>query len=317
MIDLIIPAYNAHDTIEYAIASVATQLGRDDIRVTVVDDCSDKPYAYLLPKFCGMLKDIQIVRMEENGGPGAARQFGIDNTDRPYIMFMDADDILINVAATRKLRAPLDKDKNVYLVSAGFYEEAENGNVVEHQNDLVWTFGKMYRRTYLQESKIGFNNTRANEDTGFHTKLRAVAKETDLIWFMPDFVYMWRFQPASITRINDAEYGHNKGFIGYIDNKIEALQLKQAHPQFVKEHSMGVLTECYRSYVSTSVHRAEFTETVKTYSRKFWTQVAREVYYGDTPFAREEIFKAFRQTAPAALPTVTVDQFIQMLEEME
>jgi hypothetical protein len=202
-------------------------------------------------------------------------------------------------------------------VSAGFYEEAENGNVVEHQNDLVWTFGKMYRRTYLQESKIGFNNTRANEDTGFHTKLRAVAKETDLIWFMPDFVYMWRFQPASITRINDAEYGHNKGFIGYIDNKIEALQLKQAHPQFVKEHSMGVLTECYRSYVSTSVHRAEFTETVKTYSRKFWTQVAREVYYGDTPFAREEIFKAFRQTAPAALPTVTVDQFIQMLEEME
>lgn len=313
MVDLIIPAYNAHKTIGYTIASVVNQLDHSEVKITIVDDCSENNYAEIVKRFDGLVS-IREIRMPENGGPGLARQFGIDNTTEPYLMFMDADDILVNVATIRKLKAPLDKDKNVYLVSAGFYEENENDIILEHTQDLVWTFGKMYRRSYLQEYNIRFNSTRANEDTGFHTKMRAVAKETDLVWFIPDFVYMWRHQPNSITRENNFEYGHNKGFIGYIDNKIEALTFPNVHPQFTREHSMSVLTECYRSYINTSTHRSEFTDVVRNYSRKFWNECAKKIYYEDVDWARKEIYKTFVQSAPQALPLITFDQFLEVVE---
>ena len=39
-IDIIIPAYNAHNTIDKALASIACQNISDKIKVTIVNDCS-------------------------------------------------------------------------------------------------------------------------------------------------------------------------------------------------------------------------------------------------------------------------------------
>ena len=44
MIDLIIPAYNAHDFISDLLFSVASQTISDKINVIIVDDCSKKDY---------------------------------------------------------------------------------------------------------------------------------------------------------------------------------------------------------------------------------------------------------------------------------
>ena len=312
-IDLIIPAYNAHDTLGYALASVATQLEHARIRVTIVDDCSDETYDRVVEQFQGLL-NIQVLRTTSNGGPGVARQYGIDHTDLPYIVFMDADDLLINVMALRKLRAPLDTDATIYLVSAGFYEEGPTGNVVEHQRDMVWTFGKMYRREYLQKRGVRFNLTRANEDTGFHTKLLATATVEDYVRFIPDFVYLWRFQPNSITRENDNEYGYNKGFIGYIDNKIEALLLPNASPEFVRSHVFEVLTECYRTYVNTTEYRPEFQDTVLSYSKKFWTECASRYFHDDAEFTKKEVLRNLIRVPIRAIPTLTWEQFIDLIK---
>jgi glycosyltransferase involved in cell wall biosynthesis len=48
MVNIIIPAYNAHKTIRQAIASVASQENQEQIKLTIVDDCSSEPYNYLL-----------------------------------------------------------------------------------------------------------------------------------------------------------------------------------------------------------------------------------------------------------------------------
>ena len=42
------PAYNGHETIRQAISSVASQDGLEEILMTIIDDCSDEPYDYLL-----------------------------------------------------------------------------------------------------------------------------------------------------------------------------------------------------------------------------------------------------------------------------
>ena len=71
MVNIIIPAYNAHKTIRQAIASVAVQDNQDNIKLTIVDDCSDEPYDYLLDDYKYL--NINILRKPFNSGPEIGR----------------------------------------------------------------------------------------------------------------------------------------------------------------------------------------------------------------------------------------------------
>ena len=95
LIDIIIPAYNAHNTIENTLLSIASQTIRDQIKVTIVNDGSKKDYSKIIKKLSNLL-DIEEIILEKNVGCGKARQIGLDKTKSKYIMFVDADDMLAN-----------------------------------------------------------------------------------------------------------------------------------------------------------------------------------------------------------------------------
>ena len=92
-IDVIIPAYNVPDHILFrCLASIACQDIASELEVTIVDDAStEQNYAKVAKNFDDILK-INILRYEVNGGPGVARQYGMDHTSNGYITFIDADD---------------------------------------------------------------------------------------------------------------------------------------------------------------------------------------------------------------------------------
>ena len=72
MVDIIMPAYNSHNTIVKAISSVATQTYRNQIRLYIVDDCSDYGYDEQIAVFKDLL-NIKVFRLDKNSGPGVAR----------------------------------------------------------------------------------------------------------------------------------------------------------------------------------------------------------------------------------------------------
>ena len=51
MIDIIIPAYNAHDTIEKSLLSILIQSEINNINVYIVNDCSKNDYSYFIKKY--------------------------------------------------------------------------------------------------------------------------------------------------------------------------------------------------------------------------------------------------------------------------
>ena len=51
MIDVIIPAYNAYDTIERTLKSIEKQTIKSLLKVYIVDDCSSRDYNYLKDLF--------------------------------------------------------------------------------------------------------------------------------------------------------------------------------------------------------------------------------------------------------------------------
>jgi len=127
-----------------------------------------------------MLK-INILRYETNGGPGVARQYGLDHTSNGYITFIDADDTFNGAFALKALRNAIEMNNGLYQMSVGVFDEVHETDIPEgtgpmlmsHEKDLVWMFGKMYRRSFIDKYGIHFHETsRANEDNGFNTWCR-------------------------------------------------------------------------------------------------------------------------------------------------
>jgi len=94
MIDIIIPAFNAHDTIEDTLNSIALQVAREYVKVTIVNDNGNN-YNDIVASFKKKL-DIKELHKRVNGGAGLARQHGLDNTKNPFVVFIDASSLFSN-----------------------------------------------------------------------------------------------------------------------------------------------------------------------------------------------------------------------------
>ena len=90
-IAVVIPAYNSARTLGAALASVAAQT-LTPVAVVVGDDHSDDGTAALAARWQGLLP-VEVVRLERNAGPAAARRAAIARIDAPLIALLDADDV--------------------------------------------------------------------------------------------------------------------------------------------------------------------------------------------------------------------------------
>lgn len=86
-ISVIIPAYNAQDTIEKAVNSV---VGKDMEIVIVVDGATDNTLT-ICQRLAEKRKEIRVI-YQENQGVFIARKVGINQAKGTYIMFLDSDD---------------------------------------------------------------------------------------------------------------------------------------------------------------------------------------------------------------------------------
>lgn len=95
MITVVIPYYQRSSGIlAKALSSIATQQGCSlPVHVIVVDDASPAPAGPELAAAAPMPHPVQVI-VQPNGGPGAARNTGLDNAPpgTRYIAFLDSDD---------------------------------------------------------------------------------------------------------------------------------------------------------------------------------------------------------------------------------
>jgi len=92
-VTVVIPAYNAQDTLHRAISSVLAQTSPPR-EIIVVDDHSEDRTAACAEAFRngGGAVRIEVVRLPANRGPAAARNAGWDLASGDHIAFLDADD---------------------------------------------------------------------------------------------------------------------------------------------------------------------------------------------------------------------------------
>ena len=91
---VIIPLYNKERTIRNTIESVLQQ-SYPNFEIIVVNDGSQDESVSIVKS----ISDNRIhLFSKENGGPGAARNFGVQKATNSWIIFLDADDLLLKEA---------------------------------------------------------------------------------------------------------------------------------------------------------------------------------------------------------------------------
>lgn len=91
MISVVIPLYNKEGSIRQSLESVLSQ-DYDDFEVVIVDDGSTDKSVSIVEQ----IKDSRICLIKQtNCGPGKARNTGIKNAKGEWIVFLDADDVLL------------------------------------------------------------------------------------------------------------------------------------------------------------------------------------------------------------------------------
>ena len=223
MVDIIIPTYKARHTLPAALDSLVAQTKKMFI-VTIVQDCDGEDYTDILEEYKRRGLKIRLIRMDKNGGPGLARQRGMDTDPlSEFFMFMDADDIL-NPRAIELLSREI-KLNNADIGVSNFMVDrtADLCPVMDVDNTpCTWCHGKIYRAKYLRDMNIRFHpDLRLNEDSYFNlvavncTKNKVKIHET---------TYLWKQTSDSLTR-KDGEIGFFvKSWAQYIFSQVRGLE---------------------------------------------------------------------------------------------
>lgn len=276
-IDLIIPVYKAHKTLFKLLCSIAQQEEVDKIKVTLVNDCCPEgSYKEIIKRFSDVL-DIQEFQLPENGGPGVARQYGIDHTNCPYIMFADADDTLYGCFVFSNFLAMMENNAEEGVIFSSFLEKTLNKQYLHHIKDTTWIFGKIYRRSFLEKYNIRFTNQRSNEDTCFNRKIMFIYWNLNKeIPFWDGFTYAWHSTNNSITAINHGQYSYDQSTCGFVDGMIETFDWadKQGIDKITLEFEvMSAIFFLYITYCEVSSREEYFQEQNFEFIKKFYNKV--------------------------------------------
>ena len=121
LVSVIIPTYNASQTIERTIKSVEAQSYKP-IEIIVVDDCSDDDTIVKLRAFGS---HIQLYQLQHNKGVAHARNKGLDKASGRYVAFLDADDTWLPDKIIKQLAFIKQHDVGVCYTSVdyGFFDQ--------------------------------------------------------------------------------------------------------------------------------------------------------------------------------------------------
>jgi Glycosyltransferases involved in cell wall biogenesis len=327
-IDIIIPAYKAHKTIIKTLSSISMQTIIDKLSVTIVNDnCPNGDYSEFVKMFKPYM-DIKEVKLEKNGGAGVARQNGIDNTDHEFFTCIDADDTFASAISLETMLAGITENEAFKCCSATFMQLGDDlMHIFPHQMDMVWMFGKIYRREWIEKNKIRFNNTRANEDAGFNMWVKLLCDNPmEQIRYIDETVYFWHNNENSITRINDGQYSYDQCFCGWTDNMIYAIQnAKKARPFSgqVTQQIVGVLLNLYYYYIETVARKPIFERQNWEYIKKFYHTCYKKIEEDITDEVFSQMFSMASMEKHSSgsligiVPHIGIKEFMEKLHAEE
>lgn len=322
-LQILITQFNeTEDMIKPLLDSIAIQQRVDlekDISVIIVNDGSN---VHLSREFLCQYKYRIDYILADHKGVSGARNEALDHATADYVMWCDADDsFYITHALWLILR---DISNGFDLLNSIFLEEVfgVDGNLrdlIKREHDRTFVHGKVYRREYLTE-----NNIRWNEDLHVHEDVYFTSLamfSTNNIKYQETFFYLWKYRKESICR-TDPKYMLNT----YVDllNSNDAL-LKELIRRENEESARYIMTfvtfDLFYSLQLPIWHEEEnqvwrdktekrFSEMWKDYKEIFWQ------YDGKQRTKTANLIRDRMRNSGMGLEVVAFPMWIEHIEEL-
>lgn len=189
MFSVIVPCYNMETKVN-SLVGMYRSTAIHDYEVVFVDDCSsDATFDNLLQASKG-IDNFHVIKTEQNGGPGAARNCGLKKASGDYVLFCDSDDeVDVNVLAevgdfVGKYRPDLvvfpymvKRNKEKIVDEYAKYGHGEQVKICDVAADSGTSCAKVYKKAIIDENNIEFPMRKSGEDKIFVVTFCAHAQQ--------------------------------------------------------------------------------------------------------------------------------------------
>ena len=202
-VSVIVPVYNVENYLDQCLTSIVNQTLKE-IEIICVNDSSTDGSLDILNKYAKQDARIQIVT-QENAGAGAARNRGMAMATGKYLAFLDADDFFeADLLEKQYQMAETDKADFVVCKSDQYHTEKKEYVQVSwvvrekelppyhpfsyrQMTDNVfkvfvgWAWDKLYRRSFVEQYHLKFQEQRTSNDMLFVFSAIAMAKKIAIV----------------------------------------------------------------------------------------------------------------------------------------
>lgn len=333
-LSIIIPVYNNRAGLISTLLSIgetAQIVPNWTIKTIVVNDCSTEANYDDIPQIFAPFLDITLFHLSTNSGPGQARQYGLEQSDTEYIMFLDAGDVLAFPCHFIQLMDLVLHHPDIKVFSCGRESISETYQIGYTGPSHNKIHGKIYRLDFLKNFNIKFiSENYYSEDIGFNLACRLVCAnlerrthETQLFEF-PKPITTELYDENSITRKDNHEFKFLENYgLGY--NLVHAFNIalmNGVHSSILEVYGYENLVcqyiffyEAYtkQKYIKENLEGCShcykyFKRIIPNFNKTLLTKV-----YNDTmqKMYAENVEYAFNTT----IPNLSFWDFINLLEE--
>ena len=219
LVSVVVPIFNVKKYIDRGLANLFNQQ-YSNFEVLLIDDGSTDGSRELCEDWARQKQNVKVFH-KENEGAGSARNIGLLNAKGDYVYFFDIDDLIdecllsYNVEIMEKKQVDLvlfgfktvSLNRDNYEESIFFQERLITSNeelasiyvdalvLVRNGNGFVWN--KFYRRSFLQDNQICFENQRIQQDEIFNLK---VYRHAQRVYISPFLFYCYYIYETGNTR---------------------------------------------------------------------------------------------------------------------
>ena len=275
-ISVIIPVYNVEDYLKDCLDSIISQ-SFDDIEIICVDDGSEDLSLDILKSYQKQDSRIKIIT-QENKGPGAARNRGLDISNGEYIYFMDSDDYLEDGALAEMIQ--ISEDKNLDLLmfklinfnnetgekdynysNMPFLDniEKETFTYNDFKDNIfkvdVTVYTKLFKRELISDKR--FDEHLIHQDNLFYMDY---IFDAERIYFLNKCLYHRRIRPNSIITSS----GKKQCDVITVFNKLgQKLKDRKLYDDVKEDFFIYTINGLYYRYSLSKVYKKEFYAKIR------------------------------------------------------
>lgn len=205
-LQILVPQFNEKDTVVRSLLDSLALQQNADFRELGVVICNDGSETWLSTELLASYPFKIEYHIEPHRGVSGTRNACLDYATADYVMFCDADDMFFNACGLYIIFREIDGGGFDALVSA-FAEETRTKDrkpeYVSHTMDSTFVHGKVYRRRYLIDNNIRWDESLTiHEDSYFNILCQ---KLSDNVKYCPTPFYLWKWRDDSVCR-HDPKY---------------------------------------------------------------------------------------------------------------